>query len=201
MIEPVYSTQTVFDKTYELTKQVNVEGDIVECGLGAGSNFAQMIKACLDKKETRNYWGFDSFDGIPYGIDKDILQPGQGYIQPEMAGKLVSTGVSAHSLEDVTANLKRWEVLNDNVHLVKGWFQDTVHLNTIDKIAVLRLDGDLYESTKVCLEHLYKKVVKGGLVIIDDWTLSGCNLACKEFFKNKKVELIEFEYTAYLWKP
>jgi hypothetical protein len=64
-----------------------------------------------------------------------------------------------------------------------GWFQDTIPKADINDIALLRLDGDWYESTKICLENLYQKVVEGGYIIIDDYgTFSGCAQAVDEFF-------------------
>ena len=77
----------------------------------------------------------------------------------------------------------------------EGWFQDTLPqaIKEIDRIAILRLDGDYYESTKVCLEYLYPKVVRGGAVIVDDWCLKGCREACEEYFKAHQIDpLIHF---------
>jgi hypothetical protein len=72
-----------------------------------------------------------------------------------------------------------------NIH--KGWFNDTVPLfaNKLTPIAILRLDGDFYESTKLCLAHLYKNVVPGGFVIIDDYgSWQGCRVATNEFLQS-----------------
>lgn len=199
-IYPTYSNLSVFKHTYDITKEVKLDGAIVECGVAAGSNFAQMVKASIDSGISRKYYGFDSFQGIPFGIkEKDKVQAGLGEID-NMNGQLVSTGVTVHDKVGVIENLTKWGVFNDNVNLIDGWFQDTLPLNDIDKIAVLRLDGDLYESTKVCLEHLYSKVQKGGLVIIDDYELEGCKLAVHEFIKGKRIKLQRFEYTAYWYK-
>jgi hypothetical protein len=74
--------------------------------------------------------------------------------------------------------------------LVEGWVQHTLpeYVDKIDKIAVLRLDMDIYYPTKIALEYLFDKVVEGGVVVIDDWALDGCQTACKEFFKFKNIE-------------
>lgn len=81
--------------------------------------------------------------------------------------------------------------------MVKGMFQDTLpnYWNEIGDIAVLRLDGDWYESTKCCLEWLYDNVLDGGYVIIDDYNLVGCRKALDEFIasRNIKVDIIEDE--------
>lgn len=183
-----------------MVKDITLDGAIVECGIAAGSNFAQMIKASIDSGIDRAYWGYDSFEGIPYGIALDEQQPGIGAMDATKYGVLQSTGITAHNISGVIQNLEKWGVNNERVKLVKGWFQDTLPNYKPDKIAVLRLDGDLYESTKVCLEHLYSKVQKGGLIIIDDYELAGCKKAVDDFIKFRKVKLKRFEYIAYWYK-
>lgn len=77
------------------------------------------------------------------------------------------------------------------IHYHKGWFQHTLPeiKNEIDQIAILRLDGDWYDSIKVCLENLYDKVVPGGLVVIDDYGYyEGCTKAVDEFLESRNVK-------------
>jgi len=201
-IYPTYSTIEVFDSTYTMTKDITLDGAIVECGIAAGSNFAQMIKASIDSKIDREYWGYDSFEGIPFGIEWDKEQPGIGVMNPGKYGVLETTGITAHNITGVIDNLKKWGVWSEKVTLVKGWFQNTVSKTKPDKIAVLRLDGDLYESTKVCLDNLYDNVQKGGLIIIDDYELAGCKKAVDEFLKKRRAskKLQRFSYIAYWYK-
>ena len=87
-----------------------------------------------------------------------------------------------------------------NVVIKKGWFRDTlpVSKNEIGKIAILRLDGDWYESTKVCLDNLYDKVASGGYIIIDDYGhWEGAKKATDEFLAKKgiKPDLVKIDYT------
>lgn len=96
------------------------------------------------------------------------------------------SGVSAVSEEDVRKNMAMWCVDTHGMMFHKGWFQNTVPAAVVAGkiprgIAILRLDGDLYESTRVCLEHLHPLVVKGGYVIIDDYALTGCRKAVTEY--------------------
>ncbi len=82
------------------------------------------------------------------------------------------------------------------VHMVKGWFTDTIPISEVGAIALLHLDCDLYESVKFCLEHLYDNVIEGGYIVIDDYGYwSGCKAAVDEFIKyrNLKVELIRVD--------
>jgi O-methyltransferase len=73
------------------------------------------------------------------------------------------------SLEQVQANFRKFDLLDDQVKFVKGWFSNTLPGADIDKIAVLRLDGDLYSSTMSALDALYHRVSDGGYVIADDY--------------------------------
>jgi hypothetical protein len=81
----------------------------------------------------------------------------------------------------VKENLFHWHLPADLFVFHEGWFQDTIPKVVMGPIALLRLDGDLYESTKVCLEGLYPKVSKGGWVIVDDYALTGCRKAVHEY--------------------
>lgn len=157
----------------------NVEGCLVECGVYAGGHPAVMAYAADQAGENRAVHLFDSFCGIPVGGPRDhediTAAVGKG------DGSLVSSGESACSLEQVQRRLKSWGFDPNRFHYHKGWFQDTLPGIDIGKIALLRLDGDLYESTKVCLENLYPSVSVGGYVIIDDWNLQGCREAVFEY--------------------
>jgi O-methyltransferase len=202
MIYPTYSTLSVFHSTYNLAREVKCSGDIVECGVAAGSNFAQMIKASKDAGHKRKYYGFDSFVGIPWAGERDQTQPGIGVKDKSKHGLLESSGISSHSRQSCIDNLERWGVMDSDVILIEGWFQKTLPNNKIKDIAILRLDGDLYDSTKICLEYLYPKVQQGGLVIIDDYELKGCYDAVHDYFKDKNltIDIIRVDYTAIWYK-
>lgn len=196
-----YSTFPMIEKSFEFAEyciQNNIEGDFVECGVAAGAQVGAMALALQANASVRNIHLFDSFEGIPLAGKYDVLQPGIGLIThdtnvPEES-LLVSSGISAHSLDAVKNNMRAWGFGNLPLFYHKGWFQNTVPVNNLDKIAILRLDGDLYESTKVCLEHLVHKVVKGGFVIIDDYALPGAYKAVNDFIKDKNIELIRMPY-------
>lgn len=83
----------------------------------------------------------------------------------------------AVSLEDVRYNFEKYTLLDRNVKFLKGWFKDTLPSAPIERLALLRLDGDMYESTMDGLVNLYPKVSAGGFVIVDDW---GVVPACRE---------------------
>lgn len=176
--------RNTYDSVIDILNK-NIEGDLIECGVGAGSQIALMKLALIRQKTDRKIWAYDSYQGIPYGIkDKDIVQAGIGDIETnEKDGLLESTGIANHSLENVKQTIIDSVETIDNIEFIEGWFQDTINKHPNNTIALLRLDADLYESTKICLEKLFPLVSEKGIVIIDDWNLYGCQLACNEYFE------------------
>lgn len=188
-----YSYPETIQNSYDLaTKMIqdNIEGDFVECGIAAGAQLMAMALANKDKSGSKKMWGFDSFEGIPMAGEFDDVQVGIGEIKHDkyapLSERLVSSGITVHSLESVIQNFDGYGLYNSSIRFVKGWFQDTLPkvADKIESISILRLDGDLYESTLVCLEYLYPKVSKGGAVIIDDYELTGCRLAVEHYFES-----------------
>lgn len=193
-----YSYPETLQNSYDLACHMinkNIAGDFVECGVAAGAQIMAMSLANINKGGNRTIWAFDSFEGIPMAGEFDDVQVGIGEIQHDkfapLEERLVSSGITVHSLENVQENFRRYNLPLDNVKFVKGWFQHTVPVNTVEEISILRLDGDLYESTLVCLQHLYPKVVTGGAVIIDDYALTGCRLAVEHYFESIKQDVPE----------
>lgn len=196
-----YSTRETVDNTKfytDLVMDAHIPGTLVECGVARGAQLGAMQDQLLQRGELRYIYGFDSFEGIPLASVDDDEQPGILGPKPEVSYTdkrelLRSSGISAHSREHVQSLLNYWfPGKRDNVILVKGWFQDTLPgyssvLKMLGGIALLRLDGDLYESTKVSLEYLAPLVNPGGILIVDDWALTGCRKACEEYFASYPV--------------
>jgi hypothetical protein len=192
--DAAYSTRATIDNTKYYAKRVSkVPGAFVECGVAAGAQLGAMYDVV---GSNRWIYGFDSFEGIPLASRDDDVQPGVGanpnvaYTNPDEL--LKSSGITVHSVESVRRNLNRWFSSSDTVVLVKGWFQNTLKPYTdvfkkMGGIALLRLDGDLYESTRVSLATLFPLLNDGGILIVDDWKLTGCRKACEEFFVYNSV--------------
>jgi hypothetical protein len=190
--DAAYSTRATVENTKHYTQLVidrNVPGALVECGIAGGAQIGAMLTV---SGKSRWIYGFDSFEGIPLASKDDEVQPGIG-VNPmvpytNVSELLKSSGITVHSKESVRNNLNRWTNNDsDNVVLVKGWFQHSLApyrqvFQQLGGIALLRLDGDLYESTKVCLGQLFPLLSEGGILIVDDWQLVGCKKACQEFF-------------------
>jgi O-methyltransferase len=163
-----------------------VEGDFVECGVWrGGASF--MLCDLLDRRDDpRAVWMFDSFEGMPLPQPIDGEKPAQ-MVKRKNATNHVEFGNCVADFDEVSQSAIDMGH-SHRVKIVKGWFQDTVPeaAPTIGPIALLRLDGDWYESTKVCLDHLYDLVVPGGVVIFDDYySYDGCAVAVHEFLGSR----------------
>ncbi len=99
-------------------------------------------------------------------------------------------------------NFRRYNLLDDQVRFLPGWFKDTLHKAPIDRLAVLRLDGDMYESTIQALTALYPKVSPGGFLIVDDYALPGCKQAVDKFRASQRIteKMVEIDWTGWFWR-
>ena len=148
----------------------NIPGDFIETGVWRGGATIFM-KALLKDSNINNriVWAADSFEGLPTP-NEDLYEADKGAIHhlfPELA----------ISIEVVKRNFEKYDLLDENVKFLKGWFKDTLPVAPIDKLAIIRLDGDMYESTMDGLTNLYPKLSNGGFIIIDDW---GAGTACQQ---------------------
>jgi hypothetical protein len=196
---------TLFEQVIYCEKN-NIEGDFVECGTWKGGATGMMALATLKYGTTRRHLHlFDAFQEIcqpdEEHDDKQIVEEVKRLAKKKQfeADLKPLTGVYDQfgGPGTLSENKKLLEQVigypETHLHYHVGWFQDTVpaEAETISKIAILRLDGDWYQSTKVCLDHLYDKVVKNGVVIIDDYGYNtGCKKAVDEFFAERKVSPI-----------
>lgn len=160
--------------TYLMAKDCidrGVPGDFVECGVFAGAQAAAMAYAVMQSGDRRKVHLFDSFQGIPQAGANDLEFLAAGH-QP---------GLSMCSLAEVKGHMAEWGI--DPALLVyhAGWFKDTLQSAGIERIALLRLDGDLYESSKVVMEQMYPLLSCGGWCIVDDFGLTGCRKAVVEY--------------------
>jgi len=151
-----------------------VPGDLIETGVWRGGSviFMRAVLAAYGDPD-RRVWVADSFAGLPppdprYAADAgDVFH---GY------------DVLAVSLDEVKANFARYGLLDDRVRFLPGWFKDTLPVAPLERLAVARLDGDMYESTMDALRPLYPKLSVGGYLIVDDYgTVPGCRQAVDEY--------------------
>lgn len=172
-----------------------IPGDVAECGVWRGGA-AMLMRELLAHygSVNHNVWCFDSFEGIPadsartQAIDKGVDFAPADYI--------------AVSLEQVRENFRKHNALDGRVKFVKGWFKDTLIDSGVGALALLRLDGDMYESTMDCLTALYDRVSPGGIVIIDDYNLPTCRAAVTDFRAQRGIEapLVDIDGSGAWWQ-
>ena len=157
-------------------KENNIKGAFVETGTWTGGASAYALLSMMRNNDVRDYWGFDSFEGMP----KPTLEDGNHGAEWIGEDNFVVNNADRDACYDY---LIATGYDSEKVNLVKGWFQESLSKSKelIGSIAILRLDGDFYESTKVAMTELYPLVVKGGVVIIDDYGyFEGCRKAIHE---------------------
>lgn len=173
-----------------------VPGDLIEVGVwrGGAAIFMRALLFALGD-ETRSVWVADSFEGLPPPDSSNFAQ--------DDTMDLSGYAELAVSLEQVQANFERYGMLDDRVHFLKGWFKETLAAAPIDRLAILRLDGDYYESTIQGLEALFDRVSPGGFVIIDDYfTFDQCQQAVDDFRVAKSIddEMVQVDWGSVYWR-
>lgn len=174
----------------------NVEGDLIETGVWRGG--ATILMRALLKElnvQDRVVWLADSFEGLP--------QPDPEKFPADKGNTLYKEPILSCSIEEVKANFRLYGLLDEQVQFIEGWFKTTLPTAPVNKLSLLRLDGDLYESTHLALEHLYPKLSSGGFVIIDDYNaFPNCKEAVDTYRlkHNIREEIIEIDKEAVYWQ-
>lgn len=184
--------ETLFDQVL----RDKVPGDLLEAGAWRGGATIFM-RALLEARGVvdRRVWVADSFEGLPppnpefYPADKGLnLHLVKGFIAP---------------VESVRATFERYGLLDDQVRFLVGWFKDTLPEAPIEKLSILRVDADLYESTIDALNMLYDKVSPGGFIIIDDYgALGACRKAVEDFRSKRGItsRIEKIDWTGVYWR-
>lgn len=176
-----YGNRPSLDQILKLSERCRkIPGDLVECGIAMGSGIVAMKRQCPTKK----VWGYDSFQGIHLAGPNDTEQPGLGEITHQSKELLISSGATVHPKSQVVEILAQYRYKEEDFILVEGWVQETLPVIKPKKIAFLRLDMDLYDPTLCALQHLWPRLSKGGILLIDDWNLSGVVKACEDYFNS-----------------
>jgi hypothetical protein len=199
-------TKTSLERQWALVSALNylnrgnVEGAVVECGVWRGGNVLLAKRLCRDARADRKFYLFDTFTGMSEPTEKDVTHAGSA--ADEKFSQRVREGHvdwDYASLEDVVENFRRANLLDSSVIFVKGKVENTLResKNLPERIALLRLDTDWYESTKVELEVLYPRLNVGGVLIVDDYGhWQGARRAVDEYFRDANVLMHRIDYTA-----
>lgn len=172
-----------------------VEGDLIETGVWRGGAVIFMRGILKAYEATgRTIWAADSFEGLPppdpsqFPADKDDI--------------CYQRDFTAVSLEEVKANFTAFGLLDDSVKFLKGWFKDTLESAPISKLALMRLDGDMYQSTIEALSALYPRLAVGGFVIIDDYAAAPCRQAVSDYRGQLDIkdEIVRIDNWGTYWR-
>jgi O-methyltransferase len=174
----------------------NIPGDLIETGVWRGGAiiFMRAILKAYDVTD-RCVWGADSFKGLP--------KPDPTRYPADEGDVTYSFSELAVSLDEVRANFEKYGLLDEQVRFLPGWFRDTLPKAPIERLSLIRLDGDMYESTYIALESLYPKLSPGGYLIVDDYgACAGCRKAVDDFRVACKItdEIIPVDWTGVYWQ-
>lgn len=178
---------------YELFKMaIDLPGAIVECGVFKGASLLRfsMFRELMSSAYSKKIIGFDIFDKFPETKFEDDVEFRKKFI--EGAGE---NSISIDQLYEVLDH----KGINKQIELVEGDITKTVPEYILDhpelKISMLNLDTDIYEPCTVILEHLYPRLVRGGVLIIDDYgTFPGETKAIDDYFKGKDITIRKFPF-------
>ena len=172
-----------------------LRGEIIECGVFKGNSLMRWIKfrTLLENPSSRKIFGFDTFGKFPKASIKEEEEQRKKFID--------EAGNNSVKKKDFLNYLKKLN-LNENLFLIEGDILKTVPTfikkNSSIRISLLHIDVDLFQPTKVCLEYFFPKVVKGGIVILDDYgAFPGANKAIEDYFQDSsyKIEQLYFSNT------
>ncbi len=173
-----------------------IEGDCIETGVWRGGATIYM-KAILKIYgiEDKNVWVADSFQGLP--------KPDAEKYPDDEGDDLYTVEQLRISKEDVQNNFKNFGLLDNKVKFLKGWFKDTLPNAPMEKLSLIRLDGDMYESTMDGLVNLYPKLSPGGYIIIDDYgAIPACAKAVHDYREKHGIteEIVEIDWSGRYWR-
>jgi O-methyltransferase len=183
-------------KLTEMILFEGVPGDLIETGVWRGGACIYM-RAILEAYgvSNRKVWAADSFEGLP--------PPNMDAYPADEGGVFHTYADLAVSLEEVKRNFGRYNLLDGQVQFLKGWFRDTLPTASLERLAILRMDGDMYESTRDALVNLYDKLSRHGYVIVDDYrVVKACRMAVDEFRAARGIvdPIMEIDGVGVFWR-
>lgn len=196
-------TMTSPERIYALTQAVEyvsrngIAGEIVECGVWKGGSMAAAALALLKMNDvSRDLYLFDTFEGMsaPTAADIDYTGIHAGEVMKRDEGFKCADA----PLEAVREVLQGTGYPRERMHFVEGKVENTIPARAPERIALLRLDTDWYESTKHELKHLFPRLVSRGVIIIDDYGhWRGSRQACDEYFAEQRIPMLlnRIDYT------
>jgi O-methyltransferase len=173
-----------------------VPGDFMETGVwrGGATIFMRAVLAAHQRADKR-VWVADSFAGLPEPDPQSFPadRGDQHHTHPELAA----------SLQSVKENFARYGLLDEQVVFLPGWFRETLPNCDVKELSLLRLDGDMYESTIIALDALYPRLMPGGFLIVDDYgAVPGCKQAVHDYRRKHGIaeEIVPIDWAGVFWR-
>mmetsp|Transcript_4971 Transcript_4971/g.13232 ORF Transcript_4971/g.13232 Transcript_4971/m.13232 type:complete len:309 (-) Transcript_4971:752-1678(-) len=212
-----------FETALEAVKKVNengIPGDVVECGVWKGGMSMSMAMMNLRSNTERRFWLFDTFDGLPEPTSEYDDENAKQHFKDLKEGKNTSKilrSTAARGMEEGKWNYGPIDVVKNNmryttypaekINFVKGKVEETLKKVALpEKIAILRLDTDWYDSTKAELDVFWDRLQSGGILLVDDYCMwKGATTAVDQFFADKlglrAAEISKKSPCLHYWKP
>jgi len=174
----------------------DIPGDLIETGIwrGGACIFMRAILKAYGVTD-RIVWCADSFEGLP--------EPDTAHFPQDASSDHHTYEALMVTLESVQSNFVKYDLLDEQVKFLKGWFKDTLPGAPIERLSILRLDGDMYESTTEALTYLYDKLSPRGFVIIDDYgVLPACRAAVQDFRNPRGINdpILDIDGVGVYWQ-
>lgn len=170
----------------------SIAGDMIETGVWRGGACIYLRALIKIHNSPKRIFVADSFEGLPKPSALEDAKD-QHYLNQSLAV----------SMNEVMSNFQRYDLLDDQVVFLPGWFKDTLPVAPIKSLSVMRLDGDMYESTMDALNALYSKLEPGGFCIIDDFgAVAGCQIATHRFREENQITdtMFNIDGTGIFWR-
>jgi hypothetical protein len=172
--------------------EADIAGDVVECGVWKGGSAMVSASTLLTLGDTsRSLYLYDTYEGMPESSEMDITYHGQS--AEELRTRLHDDEDSWNfaPVEEVRANLLATGYPEDRLNLVVGKVEETIPATVPERISILRLDTDFYESTRHELHHLFPRLARGGVLIVDDYDFwKGAKQATDEYFAEAGIKML-----------
>lgn len=202
MIHPLYADTMIglprldnLEQCLETVLRDGVPGDVIETGVwrGGACIFMRAVLAAHGVTDRRVFVA-DSFAGLP--------KPDPERYPHDRGDKHYKQSFLAVSREEVERNFEKYGLLDDQVVFLQGWFEETLPSAPIERLAVMRLDGDLYQSTMEALKSLYPKLSPGGFCIVDDYALPMCKQAVDDFRERQGIvsPIERIDWSGVFWR-
>ena len=186
----VSTTRVVWTIALALYAGSKGEGDFVETGVFNGGTAITMLRVLDRLQSDKHFWACDSFRGLPPPTAGDVnCDKGSANGLTKIGCAKGRVGSYASTKRNFMKNLHKYHVGTARMHIVEGWFNETLPPAKLHSISFLRLDGDLYASTMDALVALYPLVSPGGLVYVDDYgSFGGCKAAVDQYRKKRGIK-------------